>query len=247
MLKDYKFQIAVIGSLIGLVLLIWLLWPASPNFSKFDAGDERKQAFIDYFVPLIKATNTEILKDRETALELRNSSADLGFLERRSLHSLAERYALKEFDEENTQHWQELLKRVNTVPPSLALAQGANESGWGTSRFAQEGNNYFGQWCFQPGCGLVPKSRTAGKTHEVAKFSSAAESVQAYIDNLNRNSAYEEFRSLRVQHAEKTGSASGTVLAGGLLNYSERGQEYVVEIQNMIRINELEQHDNPGS
>ena len=243
MLKEYKFQIAVIGSLIGLVLLIWLLWPASPNFSKFDAGDKRKQAFIDYFVPLIKATNAAILKDRESALELRNSSADLGFLERRSLHSLAESYALQEFDEENTQHWKELLKRVNTVPPSLALAQGANESAWGTSRFAQEGNNYFGQWCFQPGCGLVPKSRTAGKTHEVAKFSSPAQSVQAYIDNLNQNSAYESLRSLRAQRTEKTGSYSGIELADGLLKYSERGQEYVVEIQNMIRINQLEKYD----
>lgn len=243
MLKESKLQIAVIGSLIGLVLLIWLLWPASPNFSKFDAGDERKQAFIDYFVPLIKATNAAILKDRESALKLRDRSADLGFFERRSLHSLAESYALQEFDEENTQHWQELLKRVNTVPPSLALAQGANESAWGTSRFAQEGNNYFGQWCFQPGCGLVPKSRTAGKTHEVAKFSSAAESVKAYIDNLNRNSAYEKLRSLRAQHAKKNGSFSGIELAPGLLKYSERGQVYVHEIQSMIRFNKLEQYD----
>lgn len=147
------------------------------------------------------------------------------------------------FDEKNTKHWNELLKRINTVPSSLALAQSANESAWGTSRFAQEGNNYFGQWCFQPGCGLVPKSRTAGKTHEVEKFSSAADSVKAYIDNLNRNSAYEKLRSLRAQRAEKNGSFSGTELAPGLLKYSERGKEYVLEIQSMIRINKLEQYD----
>ena len=158
MLNGYQFRITLIGSLIGLAFIAWLLWPSTPNFSKFAAGDERKQAFIGYFVPLITATNAEVLEDRETALKLRDSSVDLGIFERRALHSLAESYALKEFDEENTQHWKELLKRVNTVPPSLALAQGANESAWGTSRFAQEGNNYFGQWCFQPGCGLVPKS-----------------------------------------------------------------------------------------
>ena len=243
MLKGNKFWIAITGSVIGLVLLVWFLWPSSPNFSEFAAGDERKEAFIDYFVPLITATNSEILKDRDTALKLRSRSADLGFFERRTLHSMAERYALQEFDEENTQHWKELLKRVNTVPPSLALAQAANESAWGTSRFAQEGNNYFGQWCFQPGCGLVPKSRSAGKTHEVAKFSSPAESVKAYIDNLNRNSAYESLRSLRAQRAEKNGSYNGIELAGGLLNYSERGQEYVAEIQSMIRNNQLEQYD----
>jgi Bax protein len=243
MLKGNKFWIAITGSVIGLVLLVWFLWPSSPNFSEFAAGDERKEAFIGYFVPLIRATNSEILKDRDTALKLRSRSADLGFFERRTLHSMAERYALQEFDEENTQHWKELLKRVNTVPPSLALAQAANESAWGTSRFAQEGNNYFGQWCFQPGCGLVPKSRSAGKTHEVAKFSSPAESVKAYIDNLNRNSAYESLRSLRAQRAEKNGSYNGIELAGGLLNYSERGQEYVAEIQSMIRNNQLEQYD----
>lgn len=243
MLKDYKIKIAIVGSLIGLVLLIWLLSPSSPNFSKFAAGDERKQAFISYFVPLIKAKNTEILKDRATAIALRNNSTTLGFFDRRSAHSLAEDYAIREFDEGNTQHWNELLNRVNTVPPSLALAQAANESAWGTSRFAQEGNNYFGQWCFQPGCGLIPKSRTAGKTHEVAKFSSPAQSVQAYIDNLNRNSAYESLRSLRAQRAEKSGSYSGIELANGLLKYSERGQDYVIEIQSMIRINQLEQYD----
>jgi len=247
MLKEYKFQIAVIGSLIGLVLLIWLLSPSSPNFSKFTAGDERKQAFIGYFVPLINATNAEIMKDRATATALRSRSTELGFFDRRSVHSLAEDYAIQEFDEGNTQHWNELLKRVNTVPPSLALAQAANESAWGTSRFAQEGNNYFGQWCFQPGCGLIPKSRTAGKTHEVAKFSSPAQSVQAYIDNLNRHSAYESLRSLRAQRAENPGSYSGIELANGLLKYSERGQEYVVEIQNMIRANQLEEHDKLGN
>lgn len=238
-----KLRTPLIGSLIGLVLLIWLLWPSSPNFSEFTAGDDRKQAFISYFVPLIRATNSEILKDRKTALELRNRYADLGFLERRSLRSLANSYSLQEFDEENTQHWKELLKRVNTVPTSLALAQAANESAWGTSRFAQEGNNYFGQWCFQPGCGLVPKSRAAGKTHEVAKFSSPAESVKAYIDNLNRNSAYESLRSIRARRAEKNDSYSGIDLAAGLVKYSERGQDYVSEIQSLIRINQLEQYD----
>jgi Bax protein len=243
----YKLWILVAGSLIGFVFVVCLLWPSAPNFTEFAAGEDRKQAFIRYFVPLITATNANILKDRETALELRSRSAGLGFFDRRSLHSLTEGYALQEFDEKNDQHWNELLKRINTVPPSLALAQAANESAWGTSRFAREGNNYFGQWCFEPGCGLVPVNRTAGKTHEVAKFSSPAESVTAYINNLNRNSAYENLRSIRAQRGDQTSSASGTQLATGLVNYSERGQEYVLEIQSMIRINQLEQYDKPGS
>lgn len=242
-----KFRVSYAAALVALTLLVWLLWPTAPDFSKYDAGDERKQAFVSYFVPLINAANAEIIKDRKTALELQSKSADLGFFERRSLHSLAENYALQEFDEGNPEHWNELLKRINTVPASLALAQAANESAWGTSRFAQEGYNYFGQWCFKPGCGLVPEKRAAGKTHEVATFSSPADSVKAYIDNLNRNSAYESLRSIRAQRVEKTGSASGIELAGGLLNYSERGQEYVLDIQTMIGNNQLEQYDKPAN
>ena len=243
MLKGYRLQVLLIGAAIVLALLTWLLWPSSPNFSKLTAGDERKESFIRYFVPLITAKNAEILKDRNILLEMRSRSVDLGFFEQRSLYVMAKSYALQEFDRENTQHWNELLKRINSVPASLALAQAANESAWGTSRFAQEGNNFFGQWCFQSGCGLVPKNRTAGKTHEVVKFKSPAESVEAYINNLNRNSAYESLHSLRAQRAGENGSFNGIELAGGLLKYSERGQEYVLEIQSMIRINKLEQYD----
>jgi len=130
---------------------------------------------------------------------------------------------------------------------SLALAQAANESAWGTSRFAREGNNYFGQWCFEPGCGLVPENRASGKTHEVARFSSPAESVKAYIENLNSNSAYEALRSQRAKQGESSSPIGGMALSNGLLNYSERGQDYVHDIQGLIQNNQLEKYDRQGS
>jgi Bax protein len=243
--KQSTFGLAVTGCLLGLGILIGTLWPSSPDFTKFTEGTERKEAFIDYLAPLIMAANTQILEERETALELRTRSDDLGFLERYNLRKLGESYELEEFDSQKTQHWNELLERINAIPPSLAIAQAANESAWGTSRFAREGNNYFGQWCFEPGCGLVPKSRATGKTHEVARFSATAESVKAYMDNLNRNSAYRSLRSLRAQQSERSGPVSGTALADGLLRYSERGQEYVLDIKEMIQNNQLEQYDRP--
>ena len=88
----------------------------------------------------------------------------------------ADEYGMKDFDVANDVSWPLLLNRVDVIPPSLALAQGANESAWGTSRFSKEGNNYFGQWCFKLGCGLVPRQRDSGAQHEVAKFDSPRQS-----------------------------------------------------------------------
>jgi Bax protein len=129
------------------------------------------------------------------------------------------------------------LARVDTVPLSLVLAQAANESSWGQSRFAQEGNNLFGEWCFREGCGIVPEQRSAGKSHEVAAFDSVNASVRSYLHNLNTGRAYAALRKLR-QQARAAGEApKAMVLASGLARYSERGLAYVHEIKAMIRSN----------
>ena len=128
--KRSDFWPTVAACFVALAILTLSLWPSSNDFTRFSQGEERKQAFIDYFAPLITEANTKVLVDRETALRLRSRSEDLGFFERRNLRKLAESYALEEFDVQNAQHWDELLGRVNTVPPSLALAQAANESAW---------------------------------------------------------------------------------------------------------------------
>lgn len=126
-----------------------------------------------------------------------------------------------------------LLKRVDTVPVSLALAQAINESAWGASRFAREGNNLFGQWCFEKGCGIVPAQRGEGLTHEVKKFGSVSESVRAYLHNLNTNRAYQEFRKQRALARAGNKPLEGIVLARGLKSYSARGNSYV---QSLVKI-----------
>tara|TARA_R110001583_G_scaffold177418_2_gene332578 strand:- start:81144 stop:81683 length:540 start_codon:yes stop_codon:yes gene_type:complete len=130
-----------------------------------------------------------------------------------------------------------LKQRVDIVPVPLALAQPASESGWGTSRFAQQGNNLFGQWCFIEGCGLVPARRSKGTTHEVASFNSVEESIAYYILNLNTLMAYQPLRTIRREHREEGKDLTAAALAAGLINYSERGEDYVEDIKTLIRIN----------
>ena len=129
------------------------------------------------------------------------------------------------------------------IPVSMLLAQAANESAWGTSRFAQKGNNFFGQWCFKAGCGIVPKMRPSGRIYEVARFNSPYDSVKSYLKNLNTNNGYKLFRKLRAMERETEGKLNGLVLAPGLINYSERKQKYVNSIKAIISRHNLEQFD----
>ena len=126
---------------------------------------------------------------------------------------------------------------------TIALAQAAKESAWGISRFDRLGNNYFGQWCFVAGCGLVPEARNTGASHEVAAFKSVRESVRRYMNNINTHPAYADLRNRRASLRSEGNDISGLALAPALIRYSERGQEYVSELQAMIRGNELQQYD----
>lgn len=137
----------------------------------------------------------------------------------------------------------ELVRRVDVIPTSLVLAQAANESGWGTSRFAREGNNIFGQWCFDEGCGLVPNKRGEDASHEVRAFASVDAAVRAYFRNLNTHPSYEDLRTLRASMRMQGLPLNSMVLARGLTRYSERGMDYVEELQAMIRVNELRERD----
>lgn len=132
-----------------------------------------------------------------------------------------------------------LLRRVDTVPVSLAMAQAAIESGWGTSRFALHGNAIFGQWTTAEGKGLVPSAREEGKTHKVRSFNRLSDSVSAYLLNLNTHPAYAEFREMRQEARRRGETPDGQMLAGGLEAYSEKGGEYVELLRNMIRVNRL--------
>lgn len=202
-----------------------------PDFKAIPAGRERKAAFFAYLTPFIEAENQKIASLR--------SKIAKGNMKPAELEQLAKRYRIKTTDTKAIE--QQLLKKADVIPPSLVLTQAAIESAWGTSRFAVKGNNYFGQWCFKKGCGLVPNQRIEGKNHEVRVFKSPQDSVSAYVLNLNSHPAYKELRQARAQLAQQGAAPSGCYLATGLESYSEKGMAYVNTLKKMIRSNRLEQ------
>jgi Bax protein len=130
-----------------------------------------------------------------------------------------------------------LIRRVDSIPEALILVQAANESGWGASRFAQQGYNFFGLWCFKKGCGFVPRQRDDDAKHEVAKFTDLSHAVMTYMRNLNRHYAYKDLRMIRENLRQDGKPVTARALASGLLSYSERGQEYINELKSMLRVN----------
>lgn len=204
-----------------------------PDFTRFDSVAERKRAFFAWLRPVVETENRRIMKIRQKldGLDNNNLSAD----DQQWLRDLFYRYRVP------ISKWSiaiSALKRyVDAVPVELTMAQAANESGWGTSRFARKGNNLFGQWCFKQGCGMVPGERNSSKKHEVRVFATPAASVRAYMYNLNSNRAYEKFRTIRVGLHRMNKPLSAEALAVGLLSYSSRGQAYVDEIRDIIRAN----------
>ncbi|WP_420591427.1 glucosaminidase domain-containing protein [Bacterioplanoides sp.] len=216
--------------------------PQLPDFAALQDVKEKKRAFFGFLKPLIAQANEKVLIERNT-IETLSKKAELDATEQETLNGLLKKYRVKATDK--AQQFAELKQKVNVIPPSLVLAQAANESAWGTSRFAKQGNNLFGQWCFSKGCGLVPSSRNSGASHEVAKFDSPYRSVASYIRNLNSHPSYAELRQLRNQELSEKNYSTGMTLAAGLLKYSERGEEYVKEIRAMIRHNKLAEYDEP--
>lgn len=201
-----------------------------PDFKSIESVPEKKEAFFGYFGALAQEENQRILSVREKLKAGAKQS---------TLEKLAKKYRLEISNPATKQDIDALLRRIDIVPNSLVLAQAAIESAWGTSRFAQEGYNYFGQWCFSKGCGLVPLSRNEGASHEVRAFDSPKESVQAYFLNINRHRSYNSLRKLRLEARKANKPVHGCVLAAGLGSYSERGQHYIDEIRQMIRVNDL--------
>ena len=219
-----------------------------PDFSGYSDVKQKKTAFFDYMLPLVSAGNQLIIEQRADLEEMAADVDQLSFFQQRNLLQLADRYGLdvggvKSEAVDNQQMIDQLLLRIAPLPPSLVLAQAAIESAWGTSRFARQGNNLFGQWCYQKGCGLVPLRRSADSKHEVAKFDSVAAAVEAYLHNLNTHRAYKDLRVLRAELSTAESSANGHQLAQTLLYYSELRQVYVDEVQAVIRINKLHGYD----
>ena len=213
-----------------------------PDFSRIADVKEKKNTFFDFMKPLVEEENQRILANRQQILELSNKSA-ISTNEHQFLMNMAERYGMKEIEDIDAAFFEALLARVDIIPVSLALVQSANESGWGTSRFALQGNNFFGQWCFSRGCGIVPGSRPEGQIYEVRKFEDVAASVRSYMHNLNTHFQYEGMRELRENRRLGGEPVTGPILAQGLYGYSIRGIDYVEELVSMIASNDLLRYD----
>ena len=198
---------------------------------------QKKMVFFRLMAPLILVSNENILLERQL---IENASLDAP-----ELMKLALKY--KTITDSNILITEELrtrlLRQVDILPPSLVLAQAAEESGWATSRFTLEGNAFFGQWDFS-GNGMIPKQqRRELGNYGLARFDSPLASVEGYMFNLNTNNAYQQLRDLRAELRGKKQAITGPVLAGTLDKYSERGQAYIDGIREMIRFNKLDQVD----
>lgn len=215
-------------------------------FESAAAIKHKKQAFFNFLIAHVLAENMALLQQRQQLVSLKTAFERNGALsldEQLDFDQLLTRFKLSADRYSIDALFAELLIRVDIIPTSLALAQSANESAWGTSRFAREGNNYFGQWCFKKGCGLVPSLRPDGEIYEVAQFDSVRASVSSYFRNINTHAAYRQLREMRAQLRSENKVIAGSLLANGLASYSERGEEYINELKAMIRINDLSKWD----
>ena len=214
-----------------------------PDFAAVVEIDLRKRQFFDFLKDYIYAANAEVLETRQQLKrydEIAASGSPFSPRERSWVFALADEYNLDTRELSEREITAELMSRVDEVPVAMALAQAANESAWGTSRFAVEGNNIFGQWCFEQGCGLVPLQRKGNASYEVRKFDSISASVSAYIKNINSQYSYEELRELRARMRSRNEPLNAMDLAAGLAAYSERGEDYVDEVRSLIVQNELD-------
>jgi len=209
---------------------------------------DKKRLFFRLIAPVVLRINEIILEDRGRAKELTERLAEGQSVrpeDQAWLTELAAKYKVLESPSKRLDGdaFAELLMRVDIVPPSLSLAQAASESGWGTSRFAAEGNSLFGQWTW--GKGLKPTEQRTSKLgdYRVAAFDSTAQAAYSYALNLNTARAYRGLRLKRADLRRQSLRISGTVLAETLVNYSERGQAYVDDLKALMRENRLDDAD----
>jgi Bax protein len=196
----------------------------------------KKETFIKIVLPLVVAENQKILDDKyklDKIISKKNTNDKEKFWIRQKL---------KEYKITNG-NMDELMKRMDIIPVSIAIAQAAKESGWGTSRFALEGNAIFGQWTWN-GRGIAPLDRAKNKNHKILRFPILRASVKAYKNNLNTHKSYKEFREVRSKLRGKRRLVTGKKLIHTLDNYAETGAEYTKILKQMIDQNSLEEFEN---
>ena len=209
-----------------------------PKFSEFTDVKEKKHAFFNFIKPHVEAENKKILQQRanlEIARMMIEHSEPLSKKQAGDIKKILKSYGLPETLDTIT--LSQALRRVDIIPKEMALMQAANESAWGTSRFARIGLNFFGQWCYKKGCGMVPRRRNSEAEHEVAAFKSVRAAVSSYFKNINTHNAYKELRTIREDLRAQQKPILATKLTYGLLSYSERCEAYIEELNTMINQN----------
>jgi len=191
----------------------------------------KKETFIKIVLPLIVAENERILEDRDKLISLSKKKFTTD-LEKQWIRQKLLEYKVKKGN------LKELIARMDIIPTSIALAQAAKESGWGTSRFALEGNAIFGQWTWS-GQGIAPLDRESNKNHKILKFPILRASVKAYQNNLNTHKSYVKFRQKRAALRDKKKKIAGLELTETLNNYAQTGSEYTKILNQIIRQNRL--------
>jgi len=206
------------------------------DLKKIKSTQKKKDTFIKIVMPLILDENSKILDDRKKLFKIlgkqSNTRGEKVWLKRR----------FKDYQIEK-EDIAELKLRMDIIPTSLAIAQAAKESGWGTSRFALEGNAMFGQWTWGKD-GIEPKDKKTNQDHKILKFPMLRSSVKAYMTNLNTHRGYKELRKARAELRRKNKNISGLELVNYLYNYAQTGSEYVKILKKIIKQNELTDFDN---
>ena len=211
-----------------------------PDFASIKNVTKKKKRFFAFMKTPINAENDRVLVERKFVVDMQtkyNDNIEFTEDEMAKLQEMVVRYRVKNTDINKSKCYNDLLLHVDIIPPELALAQAALESAWGTSSFARKANNIFGQWCFTPGCGIVPKRRPKGETHEVAVFDSVNLSVRFYLQFLNSHPLFSKLRKARSKNRKNNEAPDPISMAGGLGAYSARGSDYISELRSMIVTN----------
>jgi len=196
----------------------------------------QKEAFFALLKPLVEKENQKILKERafvKSFFEKLKTTPIPNQKDISYLAYLARKYRIKDFYNQEA-----YLKRIDTIPTALVLAQAALESGWGKSRFAKEANNFFGEWTFSKN-GLIPKNRPEGKHHRIRIFKNIEDSIASYMLNLNRHRAYKAFRLARFEAKRAKKSFDGLEAAMTMQHYSELGRRYNLLVASIIKRHKL--------
>ena len=215
------------------------------NNINLDFLSQSKKDFVKTLLPLISYQNQNILLERSKLEELRASLIDYNTLSKtdlKFLNKISKKYRINIADKHKYDLVNELLNRVDIIPNSIVLAQAANESGWGTSRFATEFNALFGEYTYDYSDGVVPLLREEGEKHLVKTFASVDKSVQSYFNNLNSHYAYEDFRKVREMMREKNNFSNIKLLVEELDSYAA-DINYITTINAIIDANKLDQFD----